>query len=148
MSISSVSSLSRSSVTTTLSCPPPSIATTVSSSLTSSNNPSNKQWSSSAPIVTQPAPIPAHSASSIPTQHSQSSSTQLSPAPPRPTPPLHSTFVTPTSAPMFAAPHPPAISRASPMTSAASTVVPPQQQPNPNPFSAENLFQSSKYQSS
>lgn len=144
---SSVSSLSRSSVTTTLSCPPLSIAaTTVSSSLASSSNSNNKQWGNGAPTVAQPAPIPAHSASSIPNQHSQTS-TQLSPAPPRPTPPLHSNFVTPTSAPMFTAPLPPAISRASPMTSATSSVVPPQQ-PNPNPFSAENLFQSSKYQAS
>ncbi|KAJ8923431.1 hypothetical protein NQ315_001990, partial [Exocentrus adspersus] len=107
-SYSSVSSLSRSSVTTTLSCPPP--TTAVSSSLTSSLS---KPWSSSG----QPAP------------------TQLSPAPPRPAPPLHSTFPT---APMFAAPLPP-VSRASPM--AAPSAVP----PNPNPFSAESLFQTTKY---
>lgn len=118
----------------------------MSSSLASSSNPSNKQWSSSASTVAQPAPIPAHSASAMPAQISQQS-TQLSPAPPRPTPPLHSNFNTPTSAPMFAAPLPPAISRASPMTSANSSVVPPQQH-NSNPFAAENLFQSSKYQAS
>ncbi|KAJ8959648.1 hypothetical protein NQ318_021835 [Aromia moschata] len=109
-SYSSVSSLSRSSVTTTLSCPPP--TTAVSSSLASSLS---KPWSSSA---AQPAP------------------TQLSPAPPRPTPPLHTSFP---AAPMFAAPLPPPVSRASPM--AAPSTVP----PNPNPFSAESLFQSSKY---
>lgn len=108
----SVSSLSRSSVTTTLSCPPP--TTAVSSSLTSNLN---KPWSSS----------------------SQAASTQLSPAPPRPTPPLHTSFP---AAPMFAAPLPPPVSRASPMT--APSAVP----PNPNPFSAESLFQTTKYPTS
>lgn len=57
---------------------------------------------------------------------------QLSPAPPRPTPPLHSSF----PPPMFTAPLPP-VSRASPLTSAV-------QPPNPNPFSAESLFQTSQ----
>ncbi|KAJ8928047.1 hypothetical protein NQ314_019417 [Rhamnusium bicolor] len=104
-SYSSVSSLSRSSVTTTLSCPPP--TTAVSSSLASNLS---KPWSSNG----QPAP------------------TQLSPAPPRPTPPLHTSFP---AAPMFTAPLPPPVSRASPM--APPSTVP----PNPNPFSAESLFQ-------
>ncbi|XP_074031929.1 tay bridge kinase isoform X2 [Leptinotarsa decemlineata] len=112
-SYSCVSSLSRSSVTTTLSCPPP--TTAVSSSLASSLS---KPWSGSA----QPAPPP----------------TQVSPAPPRPTPPLHSTFP---ANPMFAAPLPPPVSRASPMTAPAAA--PPQA--NPNPFSAESLFQPNKY---
>jgi hypothetical protein len=58
---------------------------------------------------------------------------QLSPAPPRPTPPLHSSF----PPPMFTAPLPP-VSRASPLTSAV-------QPPNPNPFSAESLFQTSQF---
>ncbi|KAI4455897.1 fibrosin family member [Holotrichia oblita] len=58
---------------------------------------------------------------------------QLSPAPPRPTPPLHPSF----PAPMFTAPLPP-VSRASPLT---SSVPPP---PNPNPFSAESLFQTNQ----
>jgi hypothetical protein len=57
---------------------------------------------------------------------------QLSPAPPRPTPPLHSSF----PPPMFTAPLPP-VSRASPLTSAV-------QPPNPNPFSAESLFQTNQ----
>ncbi|KAK9718656.1 Autism susceptibility 2 protein [Popillia japonica] len=59
---------------------------------------------------------------------------QLSPAPPRPTPPLHPSF----PAPMFTAPLPPPVSRASPLT---SNVPPP---PNPNPFSAESLFQTNQ----
>ncbi|KAJ8982541.1 hypothetical protein NQ317_005543, partial [Molorchus minor] len=104
----SVSSLSRSSVTTTLSCPPP--TTAVSSSLASSLN---KPWSSSG----------------------QSTPTQVSTAPSRPTPPLHTSF----PAPMFAAPLPPPVSRASPMAP-PSTVA-----SNPNPFSAESLFQTTKY---
>lgn len=140
-------------MTTALSSTAPSTATTVSSSLTSNSNSScinlnvnNKQWSNnSAPTISQPNLIPAHSASSISIPHSQSA-TQLSPAPPRPTPPLHSTFSAPNSAPIFAAPLPPALSRTSPMSS-NSSVIPPQQ-PNPNPFSAESLFQSSKYQTS
>ncbi|XP_018566132.1 protein enabled homolog [Anoplophora glabripennis] len=108
-SYSSVSSLSRSSVTTTLSCPPP--TTAVSSSLASNLS---KPWSNSG----------------------QPTSTQLSPAPPRPTPPLHTSFP---AAPMFAAPLPPPVSRASPMAAPSNVL------PNPNPFSAESLFQSTKY---
>ncbi|CAG9857825.1 unnamed protein product [Phyllotreta striolata] len=126
-SYSNVSSLSRTSVATTTTptpvCPPP--TTAVSSSL-ATNNPS-KPWTSNA---SQP---PASAASAV----VAASPTQLSPAPPRPTPPLHSSFP---SAPIFAAPPPlpPPVSRASPMA------VPPA---NPNPFSAESLFQTNKYPS-
>ncbi|KAG5894293.1 hypothetical protein JTB14_007437 [Gonioctena quinquepunctata] len=116
-SYSCVSSLSRSSVTTTLSCPPQ--TTAVSSSLASSLN---KPWSSSTQQAPQPPPP-----------------TQVSPAaPPRPTPPLHNSSFP--SNPMFTAPLPPPVSRASPMT--APSTVPPS---NPNPFSAESLFQTNKY---
>lgn len=89
--------------------------TTVSSSLVHS-----KPWSapaSSAPAI--PAPQPS-----------------TAPLPPRPTPPLHPGF----QAPMFATPLPPA-STASPH---AAPVQPTAQPPQNNPFSAENLFQTSK----
>ncbi|CAH1116333.1 unnamed protein product [Phaedon cochleariae] len=119
-SYSSVSSLSRSSVTTTLSCPQ-SLATTAVSSSLSIN--AGKPWGSQgtaqvAPVAAQPLPA----------------------LPPKPTPPLHSyPSATP---PMFAAPLPPAVSRASPMA-APSNLPPPAA--NPNPFSAESLFQTNKY---
>ncbi|XP_072394312.1 uncharacterized protein [Diabrotica undecimpunctata] len=121
-SYSNVGSLSRTSIaTTTLSCPPP--TTTVSSSLAPSNL--SKPWTSSAPSV-----APTAVSAAVPP-------TQLSPAPPRPTPPLHSSFP---ATPMFATPLPPPVSRASPMT--VPSAMPPS---NPNPFSAESLFQSNKY---
>ncbi|XP_045478502.1 extensin-like isoform X3 [Harmonia axyridis] len=97
------------------SCPPP---TTVSSSLVLS-----KPWSSTAPVPTPPAAMPAPQPSSAP-------------LPPRPTPPLHPGF----PAPMFAAPLPP-VSTASPH---AAPVQPTAQPPQSNPFSAENLFQTNQ----
>ncbi|KAK5637809.1 hypothetical protein RI129_000010, partial [Pyrocoelia pectoralis] len=72
---------------------------------------------------------------SVFTQSWSGANSQLSPAPPRPTPPLHSSF----PSPMFATPLPPPVTSASPLT---SSIQPPP--PNPNPFSAESLFQSNQ----
>ncbi|KAL3274149.1 hypothetical protein HHI36_015563 [Cryptolaemus montrouzieri] len=96
------------------SCPPP---TTVSSSLVHS-----KPWGATAPISSA-APLPAPQSNAAP-------------APPRPTPPLHSGFPTP----MFATPLPP-VSTASPH---AAPVQNPAQPPQSNPFAAENLFQTNQ----
>ncbi|XP_018319057.1 autism susceptibility gene 2 protein isoform X2 [Agrilus planipennis] len=70
---------------------------------------------------------------------SGSVTSQLSPVPPRPAhppppAPVHSSF----PQPMFAAPLPPTVTRASPLTSSLSN------QPPPNPFSAESLFQTNQ----
>ncbi|CAH0564770.1 unnamed protein product, partial [Brassicogethes aeneus] len=131
---SSVTSLSRSSAsTTTLSCPPPSSSSTtaVSSSLLTSGGgvggpaPAPKPW---PPPPTQQQPA---TSSGLP-----SAAPRLSPAPPppRPTPPLHASFP---AAPMFAAPMPPPVSAPSPLTT-------PPVAANPNPFSAESLFQNNQ----
>ncbi|XP_066153560.1 autism susceptibility gene 2 protein homolog isoform X4 [Euwallacea fornicatus] len=131
-SYSSVTSLSKSSVRTSTpvqshTTPP---ATAVSSSLTA------------APTVAQPtlakpwATTPTTVAPAVPL-------TRLSsPAPPRPAPSHHSgAYSSPGAPPLFAPPPlaPPPVSTASPLASAAPTAT------NPNPFSAENLFQTKKH---
>ncbi|XP_060523223.1 autism susceptibility gene 2 protein homolog isoform X2 [Cylas formicarius] len=134
-SYSNVTSLSRSSVQTTAapqySFPAP--TTTVSSSLTAVSA-SPGPAAPPAPLVAKPWAAPATAAPLAPAPVV----TRLSPAPPRPTPPLHTTASYPGAAPppMFA---PPPVSTASPLAPAAPTVA-----PNPNPFSAESLFQTNQ----
>lgn len=101
------------------------------SSPSCSSNVSSLSRSSVTPISHAP---PTTVSSSLSLGKSWSGPTpQLSPAPPRPTPPLQSSF----PPPMFTTPLPPPVSAAS---SLPSTVPP----PNPNPFSAESLFQTNQ----
>ncbi|XP_019881497.2 fibrosin-1-like protein isoform X3 [Aethina tumida] len=133
---SSVSSLSRSVTSSSAAAPvpssfPPPVTTTVSSSL-----------ASAASAAAPPAPPPAISKPWVTVSSSAAppAPPQLSPAPPRPTPPLLSSYPPPTAtAPIFAAPSlpPPPVSTASPLAT-------PPIQPNPNPFSAESLFQTNQ----
>ncbi|CAH1136027.1 unnamed protein product [Ceutorhynchus assimilis] len=133
-SYSSVMSLSRSSsntnrTTTPVQSHPQPPSTVVSSSLavqssTIAQAPLAKPWATPATVAPAPAaPLPS----------------RLSPAPPRPAQPLHSGAYAPSGGaqPMFAPPTiaPPAVSTA-PSTPTAS---------NPNPFSAESLFQTKKH---
>ncbi|KAF5269639.1 hypothetical protein FQR65_LT05978 [Abscondita terminalis] len=99
-----------------------------------SSNVSSLSRSSVTPLS---CPPPTSVSSSLALSKNWSgASAQLSPAPPRPTPPLHSSF----PSPMFATPLPPPATTASPLTPS----VPPAPAPNPNPFSAESLFQSNQ----
>ncbi|XP_050299005.1 autism susceptibility gene 2 protein-like isoform X3 [Anthonomus grandis grandis] len=136
-SYSSVTSLSRSSVRTTtpVQSHPLAPSTAVSSSLTAP-----------VPAVAQPSPLakpwatPASVAAPTPTAPVAS---RLSPAPPRPTAaqPLHGTAYPPTGAPPLFAPPTlaaPVVSTASPLAPTAPTAT------NPNPFSAESLFQTNQ----
>nr|XP_022916620.1 autism susceptibility gene 2 protein-like isoform X2 [Onthophagus taurus] len=125
-SYSNVSSLSRSSVATPqgtssgIPQPQPGQPTPAATTVSSSSLSLNKVWSGAA------------------------QATQLSPAPPpRPTPPLHQSFTQP---PMFAAPLPPSssVARASPLAPTVASQPPASSAPNPNPFSAENLFQTNQ----
>ncbi|XP_030752083.1 autism susceptibility gene 2 protein-like isoform X3 [Sitophilus oryzae] len=130
----SVTSLSRSSVPTSTSVQShptlPQPPTTVSSSLTAPSVAAPlslaKPWAAPATVAPTTAPL----------------TTRLSPAPPRPAPPMHTnTYPSSGAPPLFAPPSlaPPRVSTASPLTSSATTTT------NPNPFSAESLFQTKKH---
>uniref|UniRef100_A0AAR5QAP4 Uncharacterized protein n=1 Tax=Dendroctonus ponderosae TaxID=77166 RepID=A0AAR5QAP4_DENPD len=135
-SYSSVTSLSRSSVRTTtpVQSHAASSVTVVSSSLavpapTTAPPP---------PPLAKPWPTPANGAPAPTTPLTS----RLSPAPPRPAQPIHSNSYPASGAPALFAPPPlaaPPVSTASPLAPVAPTAT------NPNPFSAESLFQTKKH---
>ncbi|KAL1498210.1 hypothetical protein ABEB36_009046 [Hypothenemus hampei] len=130
----SVTSLSRSSVRTTT----PVQSHSASSTVVSSSQPAPAPTVSQPPTLAKPWATPA--TVSNPTA---SLASRLSPAPPRPAQSMHGvSYSSNGSAPLFAPPPlaPPPVSTASPLTPSVPNTAP----ANPNPFSAESLFQTNQ----